>query len=187
MYSLAKTLSPPLPPTFVELRHQATHETLPSLPKLRLATTKALSWIWDYYWSNLSPSLPSLLLSYLTTHSTDTTLETELEKYSDATILDALAELEQRETDAAFLLASTKLKRKLLANTDVRSEASSRGEEGQKSVEDMMADLAQMQQYISSDESSDSEEIEPEPEPAKGKAWQKWQGPWIPTPIGTIC
>jgi len=51
MYSLAKTIG--LPATFVELRHQATHEQLPSLLRLRGAAKKALSWIWDFYWKDL--------------------------------------------------------------------------------------------------------------------------------------
>ena len=53
MYSLAKTIG--LPATFVELRHQATHEQLPSLAKLRSAARKALLWIWEYYWQHLGP------------------------------------------------------------------------------------------------------------------------------------
>lgn len=51
MYSVAKTIG--LPATFVEFRHQATHEQLPSLLKLRAAARKALAWIWHYYWANL--------------------------------------------------------------------------------------------------------------------------------------
>ncbi|TVY29455.1 Pre-rRNA-processing protein [Lachnellula hyalina] len=52
MYSIARTLS--LPATYVELRHQATHEELPSLAKLRSASVKALRWIWEFYWVKLS-------------------------------------------------------------------------------------------------------------------------------------
>ncbi|KAJ3497828.1 hypothetical protein NLG97_g1600 [Lecanicillium saksenae] len=51
MYSIAKVIG--LPATFVELRHQATHEQLPSLAKLRPAAHMALDWIWDYYWKQL--------------------------------------------------------------------------------------------------------------------------------------
>jgi hypothetical protein len=56
MYSVAKTVG--LPATFVELRHQATHEQLPSLAKLRDAAHKALDYIWDYYWKNLVDEAP---------------------------------------------------------------------------------------------------------------------------------
>jgi hydroxyacylglutathione hydrolase len=51
MYAVAKTIG--LPATFVELRHQSTHEQLPSRAKLRSAAHKALAWIWDYYWKHL--------------------------------------------------------------------------------------------------------------------------------------
>ncbi|KAK0614118.1 Las1-like-domain-containing protein [Immersiella caudata] len=51
MYGIAKSVG--LPATFVELRHQATHETLPSLTRLREAAGKALEWIWEYYWVHL--------------------------------------------------------------------------------------------------------------------------------------
>ncbi|KAB5563200.1 Las1-like protein [Coniochaeta sp. 2T2.1] len=51
MYAVAKSVG--LPATFVELRHQATHEQLPSLTRLRAAAEKALEWIWEYYWRHL--------------------------------------------------------------------------------------------------------------------------------------
>ncbi|TLS28913.1 hypothetical protein PpBr36_01581, partial [Pyricularia pennisetigena] len=52
MYSVAKTIG--LPANFVELRHQATHEQLPSLTRLRAGAQAGLVWIWDYYWKQLS-------------------------------------------------------------------------------------------------------------------------------------
>ncbi|KAK3299288.1 Las1-like-domain-containing protein [Chaetomium fimeti] len=55
MYDVAKSVG--LPATFVELRHQATHEQLPSLPRLRAAAASALQWIWDYYWRGLEAPL----------------------------------------------------------------------------------------------------------------------------------
>ncbi|KAL2212200.1 Las1-domain-containing protein [Sarocladium strictum] len=61
MYAVAKTVG--LPATFVELRHQATHEQLPSLAKLRDAAHKALDYIWDYYWKNLEDEAPQSLLA----------------------------------------------------------------------------------------------------------------------------
>lgn len=50
MYQVAKEID--LPASFVELRHQATHEDLPSLVVLRRATARALEWLWDYYWQH---------------------------------------------------------------------------------------------------------------------------------------
>lgn len=51
MYGVAKSVG--LPASFVELRHETTHEQLPSLNRLRAAADKARDWIWDHYWSNL--------------------------------------------------------------------------------------------------------------------------------------
>ncbi|PHH71600.1 hypothetical protein CDD80_5119 [Ophiocordyceps camponoti-rufipedis] len=51
MYAVAATVG--LPAAFVELRHQATHEQLPSRAKLRAMAERALDWIWNYYWRHL--------------------------------------------------------------------------------------------------------------------------------------
>lgn len=55
MYSLAKTIG--LPATFVELRHESTHEALPSTAKLRKGARKALKWIWENYWQHLGEDI----------------------------------------------------------------------------------------------------------------------------------
>lgn len=51
MHGLAQTVG--LPAGFVELRHQVTHEAVPSLRRLRAAARQALAWIWGYYWVHL--------------------------------------------------------------------------------------------------------------------------------------
>ncbi|KAF4308426.1 Las1-like protein [Botryosphaeria dothidea] len=56
MYDMAQELD--MPGTFVELRHEATHEDLPSLRRLQMATEQALQWLWHHYWSKLDASLP---------------------------------------------------------------------------------------------------------------------------------
>ncbi|BGP35531.1 rRNA-processing protein las1 [Rhodotorula toruloides] len=68
--SLAQQIDLPL--WFVELRHQATHEDLPSLGVLRDAARQALDWLYAHYWSpalssssSLSSSLPPLPLEPL--------------------------------------------------------------------------------------------------------------------------
>ena len=43
-----------MPVEFVALRHEATHEELPGLLRLVTATTQALEWLWDVYWSRLN-------------------------------------------------------------------------------------------------------------------------------------
>ena len=207
MYSLAKTLTPPLPATFVELRHQATHEELPSLPKLRFASKKALEWIWGYYWAGLTVSSEREtrreencieFLRRVLPRGDEGELEEELDRWSEKEVMDALLEIDGSTDDASVLLASMKLKKRLLGG-DVRSEASSRGEGQTKSVEEMMAELTKMQEDLSESEGEESEvdrkemedPMEMETITEKGdlgmKGWQRWEGPWIPTPIGTIC
>ncbi|RLV95969.1 Pre-rRNA-processing protein las1 [Spathaspora sp. JA1] len=51
LHHLAKSVN--LPSYFVELRHMATHEGLPSLPMLRIACTSALNWLYDHYWCHI--------------------------------------------------------------------------------------------------------------------------------------
>jgi len=48
MYAHALKLG--LPDNFVELRHQAVHEEMPSLEVLRVRTGEALEWLWDRWW-----------------------------------------------------------------------------------------------------------------------------------------
>ncbi|KAI9846991.1 MAG: rRNA-processing protein las1 [Sclerophora amabilis] len=51
MHNIAQELG--MPPAFVDLRHQVTHEDMPSLEVLRHATQRSLNWLWDYYWHKL--------------------------------------------------------------------------------------------------------------------------------------
>ncbi|EGP90101.1 unnamed protein product [Zymoseptoria tritici ST99CH_1E4] len=59
----ARLLNPPsmaevaakigLPPEFVDVRHEATHEDLPGLGRLVRVTEEGLRWLWGSYWSKL--------------------------------------------------------------------------------------------------------------------------------------
>ncbi|KAM3423495.1 hypothetical protein BST61_g923 [Cercospora zeina] len=51
MLNIAKQIG--MPPGFVALRHEATHDELPSTQRLVKATEHALAWLWDFYWSKL--------------------------------------------------------------------------------------------------------------------------------------
>lgn len=51
LHQLAKNLN--LPSFFVELRHMGTHELLPNLNILRIASRQALNWLYDNYWNNV--------------------------------------------------------------------------------------------------------------------------------------
>lgn len=51
MLDIAKQIG--MPPEFVALRHEATHEELPAIQRLMKATDEALKWLWEVYWSRL--------------------------------------------------------------------------------------------------------------------------------------
>lgn len=51
MLEIAKQID--MPVEFVALRHEATHEELPSVQRLMAATQQALDWLWKVYWSRL--------------------------------------------------------------------------------------------------------------------------------------
>ena len=51
LHQLAKNLN--LPSFFVELRHMGTHESLPNLNILRIASRQALNWLYDNYWNHV--------------------------------------------------------------------------------------------------------------------------------------
>lgn len=49
LHHLARNLG--LPSFFVEIRHMGTHEQLPNLDILRIATGRAINWLYDHYWT----------------------------------------------------------------------------------------------------------------------------------------
>ncbi|KAL9080366.1 MAG: hypothetical protein Q9157_000822 [Trypethelium eluteriae] len=51
MYSVAREID--MPASFVELRHEATHEELPSLGRLERNVKAGLDWLWNFYWKKL--------------------------------------------------------------------------------------------------------------------------------------
>lgn len=55
MYSVAQDIG--LPASFVELRHQVTHDELPSLVVLRQAAERSLAWLWQHFWANIGDVL----------------------------------------------------------------------------------------------------------------------------------
>lgn len=130
MYSIAKNIG--LPATFVELRHQCTHEELPSLARLRDAAQRSLTWIWDHYWKGLglSPTpedineCRAVLYEYLTRLATAQSqemnqykeLETRLEKWHAAQIQDVLMEIMESPTsEPQILLQAIRLSKEMLS------------------------------------------------------------------------
>jgi len=200
MYSIAKTVG--LPATFVELRHQATHEELPSISKLRTATQKALRWIWSYYWAKLAvdPADTENCITYL--HKllkekdiqTRERMESKLRNWSKNEILSTLLEIDGMTDDPELLLKSLRLSKKLFGE-DGDSEMSENDTAvtvETRDVEEIMAELAKMNEDLNDIETHKADNITagfdpPATDRTDGRGWTLWRGPWQPTPIGTIC
>lgn len=201
MYSIAKSIG--LPATYVELRHQATHEELPSLSKLRSATQKALKWIWDYYWVKLTidatPTPKSdckAFIRRIVNESDDTRrseLETKLKEWDEDELLMALLEIQWSSKDSAVLLRCTSLHKKITTggSTPKSKAKSSEDSSPMSNLEKMRAEMAMMEEGL--------DEVDAEASPGeregmdvdvdegqKGKGWAMWEGPWVPKPIGVV-
>jgi len=53
MVEVARSID--MPASFVELRHEATHEELPSLQRLARNAKLGVEWLWHHYWFRLDP------------------------------------------------------------------------------------------------------------------------------------
>ena len=196
MYYIAKTIG--LPATYVELRHQATHEELPSLSKLRTATQKALRWIWDYYWARLPSSAVETedcksFVSKILLEEDDTSrhrMESELGNWDQDELLRVLTELQDATDDVKLLLRATKLYQMVLG-LGFHSSVS----DVELDVEPASMDLAKFKNELASMEdqmdSSDDEIAKKDDLPSVAttntiKGWTMWEGPWIPKPIGVV-
>lgn len=175
MYSLAKTID--LPATFVELRHQATHEQLPSLAKLRSAARKALRWIWEYYWRHLGPeeeeqagTCETAVLRYLAEEQDDERDPQELTgRWEREELLACLAGLQGRLPGSQAQIKCLRLSRELMKEQGQLDEAESEG--AGSNEEDRIA--------------GEAPELEPE-DSAEDTGWSLYEGPWRPKPIGIV-
>ena len=91
MYDIALEID--MPASFVELRHEATHEELPFLQRLSGITTQALQWLWQHYWQRLD--IPTTRAQATTSHSqpapTPSQLRNELTTFLRARLLEIKA------------------------------------------------------------------------------------------------
>ncbi|KAE9372387.1 Las1-domain-containing protein [Stipitochalara longipes BDJ] len=197
MYSIAKTIG--LPATYVELRHQATHEELPSLSKLRTATQKALRWIWDYYWVHLTAESDreddcKSFLTRLVEDKNDQLrreMESSLSNWDDDQLLGALIEIQNETEEPEILLRILKLQRGI-GNGMIKV-----GEQKEKQPQDKQdMDIEVIRDEMSEMETelSKQESVQAVPMDLKimmdvdsgVKPWSKWEGPWVPKPIGVV-
>lgn len=169
MYSIAKNIG--LPATFVELRHQCTHEELPSLAKLRAAAERSLLWIWDHYWKNLEESAApadiderrTVLREYLQWRANSQSQDQDqeqgfperLRKWSKEQLLEGLMELNDSSTsEPSILRQSLRLSRAILSGEENLSALEpltnvelAPGKEI-KSLEDIKADMAKAEAIL---------------------------------------
>jgi ribosomal biogenesis protein LAS1 len=197
MYSIAKNIG--LPATYVELRHQATHEELPSLSKLRTATQKALRWIWDYYWAKLSIETPSspeenckaCVWKFVEEEDDEKRreMESELWEWDKCLLTAAVLEMQLTAENPSILLQSLRLHQRLLnedgkpdtTETDLALDAPA------KNLEDVKRDMEEMEKDLKSEATDGGPEEETTgTDSLSGKGWELWEGPWVPKPIGVV-
>lgn len=138
MYTVARELG--LPASYVELRHQATHEELPGRRRLREAVRGALKWIWERYWAGLGDD-------------------------------EGMVGREEGET------------------IEKEEETIEEEDEGERSLAALRRELAMARERLQQEDEKE-EEVQASPKPqdqTEGPGWALWEGPWKPTPIGTIC
>ncbi|KAL6891048.1 Las1-like domain-containing protein, partial [Trichoderma longibrachiatum] len=173
MYSIAKNIG--LPATFVELRHQATHEQLPSLAKLRSAARKALDWIWDYYWKHLGEAekakdpCKEMVLSYLREddEAARQRIMGQLRQWDKGHLQTTIAELQKTLPGNQVYLKCLKLSKDMAA---MAHEASGPEPEDIEMPE----------------EQGQEQELEQDPDrsPELTTGWSRYSGVWKPKPIG---
>ncbi|KAI9649151.1 hypothetical protein NHQ30_001718 [Ciborinia camelliae] len=194
MYSIAKTIG--LPATYVELRHQATHEELPSLPKLRIAARKALKWIWDFYWADLSidekdDDCKTFVRGILEEEGINLNMiKDRLEAYGRDDLLRALDELEESSEDPLALLQALKFRQKIFdweETKSSKSKASSNPDATTGDLDDFRAEMMRMEHNLDGDAASMQVDMDHKSSTGKTeKGWTRWEGPWVPKPIGVL-
>lgn len=195
MYSIAKTLG--LPATYVELRHQATHEELPSLSKLRIATQKALKWIYDYYWAHLNEGVPSASESREYVESLvrekDDSIRARMEEFvgnwDQDRLMGVLIEIQGATDDIAILRRAGRLQR-LLDDGYGRGTSAKKQKLNPplKNFEEVKAEMETMRQALETEDSRpklQSAHI-PMTLDSTSSGWTMWEGPWTPKPIGVV-
>ncbi|RAL64822.1 hypothetical protein DID88_001419 [Monilinia fructigena] len=178
MYSIAKTIG------FTgHIRRTSTssyHEELPSLPKLRIAAGKALKWIWDFYWADLT----------INEEDDDCKIFNRLEAYGRDELVRALDELEESSEDPLILLQALKFRQKILdweESKTSKSIASSVPDTNPEDLQGFRAGIMSMEHDLDGAATAmqmDKDHSPPTENTEKG--WARWEGPWVPKPIGVL-
>jgi len=207
MFSIAKTIG--LPATFVELRHQATHEQLPSLARLRSAAEKALAWIWEYYWKHLEDQsstqepptdlcYESLVdyLSHVETKDAPPLVESDgfqelLRRWGKARVLRTLMAISDKMENGRVLLRCLQALRQLI-ETDGSDGGNSTSRPSElKDVDTVRDEITRAQDQLSTEDArvsgagpgGQTESLDP----GSGEdiGWSRYER-WEPKPIGVV-
>ncbi|KAF7552567.1 hypothetical protein G7046_g7364 [Stylonectria norvegica] len=186
MFSIAKTIG--LPATFVELRHQSTHEQLPSLAKLRTAARKALLWIWEYYWTHLTDNsvdaCREAVLSYLREgdEARGQKMMRDLAQWPKERVLKVVAELQKTLPGNRVFI-----KCKMLSRDLEDAEAKAKAEDAMVTdIEALTTETHPLQQgSFSGEASGEAVVLEQSAEPDFG--WSRFEGSWKAKPIGIFA
>lgn len=196
MYSIAKTIG--LPATYVELRHQATHEELPSLSKLRVATQKALGWIWDYYWTTLpagpSPQDECNVFVQRLFDARDTPFYAELDRHvGDWTSEQLLEALWAMDTGGAPPFSGgladsweLRMQNRILREGTLGGDPAREDAQPVSSVEAIRAEMEMMNEALDAEDLQISGRGVADGDGDGAPGWALWEGPWVPKPIGTV-
>ncbi len=212
MYTIAKNIG--LPATFVELRHQCTHEELPSLYNLRAASKKALTWIEKHYWHDLdavkvpldSETCQDVIQEYLHWRASDDGRHegneadwvARLKSWNRDQLLEALEEIDESSSmNASITLHALRLRRSIMnGDLDVASVLRKQSSKGSSnSLDAIRAEMAEAKDALEGDESKlqpvskgqVASQISNSAEAgniAQTNGWTMWEGPWISKPIG---
>lgn len=191
MYSIAKTIG--LPATYVELRHQATHEELPSLPKLRIATQKALRWIWDYYWVHLQHREIAAgsrcideVRSVIHEADEDTRIHATndlIRRWGEEKVIEALMGIQETTRETQVLLRISQIQITIFDDNEDEPQAPGK----LKDLEAVKAELEIMEHELDSVEDTKTVLTQKTAKTeGEAKGWEMWEGPWIPKPIGVV-
>lgn len=197
MYSIAKTLG--LPATYVELRHQATHEELPPLSKLRIATQKALRWIYDYYWIHLKEEVSTIgegraYVERLVREKDDSIrakMEEFVSKWDQDRLIGVLVEIQGTTDDVVILSRISRLQELIVDGINGSGTIAKK-----RKLDSLANDMGEIKAELEMMNQGLDKGMDDEPRLDAGhrktqfdsssKGWMMWEGPWVPKPIGVI-
>lgn len=201
MFAVAKTLG--LPASFVELRHQISHEALPSLLTLRAGAERALEWIWGYYWAHLSEdedaapeddSLDAVIRAVCLTENemARKAAMMKLRKWDETLVLRELSEA--GEKDGSLLWGAARAAREFVPDGPGKVKAKAEEKLDMDSLDalkaEMEAQMAKLEKVtqdtdVVMDDGEDDDAAEGDGDESSF-GWSAYQGTWVPKPIGVV-